>query len=81
MIGKKLTEIFNQYLLSFNNNDEGYSRKKVMATFLLFTVVIIHVKWIWKTTDFSQLEAILGIDYGFIAVLLGLKAYENKIKG
>lgn len=69
--------IFNNYFLSFNAAEDGYSRKKIIATTVVLTVLILQIKYVWKTQDFSQVEALSIIDFGFVSALLGISAYQK----
>jgi hypothetical protein len=76
-----MKEIFDNILKSFNNREEGYSSRKLTAFVITILVVIIHIKWI-ALGDFTHLDMVLTIDYGFIAALFGMTTYHSikKIK-
>lgn len=74
---EKLQSVIDNYLKSFNNIDEGWSRKKVIATVVVLSTLIMQVKWVWKTQDFQQLENILIIDYAFASALLGISTIQS----
>lgn len=61
---------------SFDMSDNGYSSRKLTAFVIVIMVVAIHIKWI-ALGDFSQIELVLTIDYGFIASLFGMTTFEN----
>lgn len=71
-----LKEIFNNLLDSFTGGNEGYSSKKLTAFVITLLVIIVHVKWI-TLGDFSQLQAVLTIDFAFIATLFGIGTYQS----
>lgn len=71
-----MKEIFSNILKSFNNNEEGYSSRKLTAFVIVFLVVIIHIKWL-ALGDFTHLEMVLTIDYSFIAALFGMTTYHS----
>lgn len=62
---------------------DGFSARKLSAFVIMACVVAAHVAWLKKAfleNDFTLLEGVLMIDYGFVSVLLGLTTYEN-LKG
>ena len=64
---------------SFEHGTHGASARKVTAFAVTACVVFAHVSWIrysFQKDNFSLLPEILMIDYGFIAVLLGLSTYQ-----
>jgi len=74
---ERVNQIIDSYLKSFNTVDEGWSRKKVVASIVVLTALLTQLKWIWKTEDFAQLENILIIDFAFASTLLGVTAIEK----
>lgn len=76
---EKLLLAFDDYIKSFNNVDEGFSRKKVLATIVVLSSLVMELKWTWKTQDFRQMESLLIINFAFVSSLLGISTYE-KIK-
>jgi hypothetical protein len=71
-----MKKIIDNILKSFNNQDEGFSSRKLTAFVIIVCVVIAHIKWI-ILGDFKQLEMVLTIDYGFIATLFGMTTYSS----
>ena len=71
-----IKEIFHNILKSFNNEEEGYSSKKLTAFIITVMVVIAHIKWL-ALGDFTQLEIVLTIDYSFIAALFGMTTFHS----
>jgi hypothetical protein len=61
---------------SFKMGDAGFSSRKLTAFILVACIVAAHIKWI-AMGDFSQLETVFLIDYGFIAGLFGMTTYSN----
>jgi hypothetical protein len=61
---------------SFKMGDKGFSSRKLTAFIIVACIVAAHVKWI-AMGDFSQLETVFLIDYGFIAALFGMTTYSN----
>lgn len=71
-----MKEIMDNILKSFNTKREGYSSRKLTAFVIVVMVIMIHVKWL-TLGNLSQLEMVLGIDYGFIAALFGMTTYHS----
>lgn len=61
---------------SFKMGDKGFSSRKLTAFILVACIVAAHIKWI-AMGDFSQLETVFLIDYGFIAALFGMTTYSS----
>lgn len=57
----------------------GASARKLSAFVIILLVVATHIKWI-SLGDFTHLEAVLIIDFGFIAGCLGMTTYETITK-
>jgi hypothetical protein len=57
-------------------NKTSFSARKLSAFVVMACVVASHIKWL-SLGNFTQLEMILTIDYGFISVCLGLTTYES----
>lgn len=74
---QKLVELYESLVASLDNKNTGFSGKKLTAFAIVVCVIIAHVKWI-ALGNFDQLEMVLGIDYGFIAVLFGINEYGKK---
>ncbi len=62
---------------SFNAKDEGFSLKKMIAVLFSLLVMVVHLKWLWSSPNFSDLSTILLCDYGFITALLGIGTYQS----
>lgn len=65
---------------SFKNNVLGFSARKLSAFAIMVCVVAAHISWLkyaFMQNKFELLPEILTIDYGFIAVCLGLTTWEN----
>lgn len=61
---------------SFKMGDKGFSSRKLTAFILVACIVAAHIKWI-AMGDFTQLETVFLIDYGFIAALFGMTTYSS----
>lgn len=70
-----LSNLIDNYLKSFNNVDEGWSRKKILATIIVIVVLVLQLKYIWKTQDFNQLIELSVVDFSSAAVLLGINSF------
>ena len=80
-----ITDKFNNWFDSFNNQDSGWSRKKLIAFAIAWLCYIkahfVYFDYAVANKDFSLLPTILGIDAGLITTLLGITAlqqYANK---
>jgi len=71
-----MKEIFNKLIASLEIKDGGYSARKLSAFAIMLCVITAHIKWL-SLGNFTQLEMVLTIDYGFISVCLGLTTYES----
>lgn len=71
-----LKELFERFLGSLDTSKHGFSGRKLSAFILIICAVAIHVKYI-ALGDFTHLEMVLTIDYGFIATLFGMTTYQN----
>lgn len=68
---------------AFNTNVAGYSARKLSAFWIIVLITIIHIWWLrhaYRKDDFSQLEAILLIDFSFVGTALGLTTIETLSK-
>ena len=72
-----LKRIIDKYFQSYESNEEGYSRKKIIATFTVLTALALQLKYLLSTTDFDQLQSIVIIDFGFVSTLFGINAYQG----
>ena len=77
---KKIQEIWDGFILSLDNQQKGFSGKKLTALCIVVCVIAAHVKWI-AMGDFTQLEMVLTIDYAFIATLFGINTYDKMKNG
>jgi len=73
---KDLITIITKIIDSFDLTKKGWSARKLTAFAITLCVIAIHIKWI-AMGDFSQLETVFLIDYGFIAALFGMTTYSN----
>jgi xanthine/uracil permease len=68
---------------AFEANNSGASARKLSAFAVIVLVVVTHVKW-FKSDRWEYLSIVLGMDYTFILVCLGLATWqlikENKDK-
>jgi hypothetical protein len=71
-----MKEFINKLVGSLDNyNKASFSARKLSAFVVMACVVAAHIKWL-SLGNFTQLEMVLTIDYGFISVCLGLTTYE-----
>ncbi len=73
-----MKELINNVLNSFNNENNGFSAKKLSAFSIILCVIAAHIKWL-SLGDFSQLIPVITADYFFIATMFGINEY-GKIK-
>lgn len=73
-----MKELINKLMSALDTHSQGFSARKLSAFVIIICCISAHVKWM-ALGDFSQLTTVLTIDYGFIALCLGLTTYE-KIK-
>jgi len=76
---KKIKEIFENILNSFKTTAGGFSARKLAGFTIIIMVVCLHVKW-FNSNHWEYTSSILGLDFGFIAVCLGMTTYENMKK-
>jgi hypothetical protein len=74
-----MKEILNKLVNSFDNNNLGFSSKKLTAFVIVLCVVSAHIKWL-SLGNFTQLEMVLTIDFTFIATMFGINEYGKKKK-
>lgn len=75
-----MKELFLKLQSAFDTHSKGFSARKLTAFAIVTCVFVAHIAWIKSAfikEDFSLLEGILIIDYGFIGTLLGMTTYET----
>lgn len=70
-----MKEFINKIIASLDNHSKGFSARKLSALVVMACVVVAHAKW-WTNGDLTMLGEVLMIDYGFIALCLGMTTYE-----
>lgn len=60
---------------SFEINSTGASARKMCAFAITMMVVITHIKW-FKSEHWEYLSIVLGMDFTFILVCLGLATWQ-----
>ena len=71
-----MKKIFENLLNSLNNQDSGFSARKLTAFALMVLIAYVHYKYV----DLSNaIEAIL-IDLGGVLLLLGIVTFEQIIR-
>jgi len=77
---KKISEIFEKLISSFDVSKKGFSARKLSAFTVVVLVVVVHLKWI-KSDRWEYLAEILALDYMFVLSLFGLTTWQgNKEK-
>lgn len=75
-----MKQFFQKIQSALDTHSKGFSARKLSAFAIMMCVIAAHVAWLknaFAKDDFSLLEGVLIIDYGFIATLLGLTTYES----
>lgn len=73
---ESIKHFYNNLMGSLDTEPHGFSARKLTAFMINVCVIAIHIKYI-ALGDFRQLEAVLMIDYGFVASLFGMTTYQN----
>ena len=73
-----MKKIITDLLASFNNQEGGYSGKKLSVLAVMICIVAAHTKWI-MLGNFTQLETVLTIDFTFICTMFGINVTDKKI--
>lgn len=73
---KKIKEVLNNLLDSFKTNSGGYSARKISAFVIIVMVVSLHIKW-FQSDRWEYIGEILGLDFAFVSVALGMTTYES----
>ena len=71
-----MNKILSKILSGLDTHTQGFSARKMSAFVIIICCIAAHVKWI-ALGDFKELDIVLGIDYGFIALCLGMTTYES----
>jgi uncharacterized membrane protein len=71
-----MNKIISKILSGLDTHTQGFSARKMSAFVIIICCIAAHVKWI-ALGDFKELDIVLGIDYGFIALCLGMTTYES----
>ncbi|MEY2869408.1 MAG: hypothetical protein RIR01_1899 [Bacteroidota bacterium] len=76
-----MKQLYTKLLGSFDTvTKNSFSARKLTAFVIAMLVIVIHGFWIKNScykSDFSLFPEILLIDYGMMAVCLGLTTFEN----
>lgn len=60
---------------AFEANNAGASARKLSAFVIIVMVVITHIKW-FKSEHWEYLTVVLGLDFTFVLVCLGLATWQ-----
>lgn len=74
-----MKQFFTNMLSAFDTHTKGHSARKWSAFVVLLCVIVAHIAWFmhaFQKEDFSLLEGVLLIDYGFIAACLSMTTYQ-----
>lgn len=76
-----MNDFLKNIISSLDTHSVGFSARKLSAiAVMVFGVIASHSAWLVyaiMNKDFALLPSILPIDYGFIAICLGLTTYEK----
>jgi hypothetical protein len=70
-----MKDFIKKIISSLDNHTKGFSARKLSAITVMVLVIIAHYKWL-SIGDLTLLGEVLIIDYGFIAMCLGMTTYE-----
>lgn len=70
-----MKEFINKIIASLDTHSKGFSARKLSALVVMGCVIVAHIKW-WSAGDLTMLGEVLVVDYGFIALCLGMTTYE-----
>jgi len=72
-----MKEFINKLVGSLDTyNKNSFSARKLSAFVVISCVVAAHIKWL-SMGDFTQLQMVLTIDYGFALACLGLTTWQG----
>lgn len=71
-------EIYRGFMGSLTNDPNGFSSKKIIAYCVTLCVLGIHYKWM-RGTNTNDILTLLGVDFGFIGVLVGINVADKKL--
>jgi hypothetical protein len=74
-----MNNFWNKLVSSLDVHSKSFSARKLSAFAVMVCVITAHIIWLmhsFKKEDFSLLESVFIIDYGFISVCLGMTTYE-----
>ena len=71
-----MKDILNKLTGTLDTHSKGvFSARKVSAFIVVLLIIILHIKW-FKSDRWEYLGEVLGFDYGFISLCLGMTTYE-----
>ena len=70
---QKIQRLLISYFQSFDTTDKGFSRKKIIATFIVLISVYLEIQLCTE----DLLTTVLITNFGFVATLLGIGAWVN----
>lgn len=70
-----IKEFIANSLASLDTHNKGFSARKLAAFTIITMIIIAHVKW-FKSDKWEYLAEVLALDFGFIALCLGMTTYE-----
>jgi hypothetical protein len=68
-----VNQILTDYFKSYNTKEEGFSRTKIVATWVCVVVMVMQVLHGNK----DNISELVLYDMGFVAACLGLKTYQS----
>jgi len=71
-------DLYRGFIGSLTNDPTGFSSKKIIAYCVTLCVLGIHYKWM-RGSDTKDILTLLGVDFGFIGVLVGINVADKKL--
>lgn len=72
-----ILQIIERYFKSFDNTEHGYSRKKLLGTFLILSGVTMQFIYIALSKDYSMIGAFATLDFSTALMVLGINTYQS----
>lgn len=71
-----IKEFIANSLASLDTHNKGFSARKLAAFTIVTLIIIAHIKW-FKSDKWEYLGEVLALDFGFIALCLGMTTWES----
>jgi len=70
-----LKRIIEGVLGSLDTTTKPFSARKLCAVVAMIMIVVTHIKW-FKSDNWEYLPVVLGFDFTFVLVCLGLATWQ-----